>query len=76
MDIPENLIELERAAEQERVKLDGLAGEEYDEQRRRWRDAAAAAQAAITQYATAEGASRVEVEMAAKKAARHDQHDG
>lgn len=37
MEIPENLIEFERAAEMERACLAGLTGEEYDEQRQRWR---------------------------------------
>jgi hypothetical protein len=36
-----------------------------------WIDAAARFQAAVTEYAAAEGKSRVEVEMAVKKAVRY-----
>jgi hypothetical protein len=36
-----------------------------------WRDSSAAFQTAATEHAEAEGTSRVEVEMAVKKAVRH-----
>jgi hypothetical protein len=54
-DVPENLIELECAAELERARLAGLSGEEYDAQWRRWRAAPEAAQAAITAQAEESG---------------------
>lgn len=75
MDIPDDLIALERAAEEQRAKLAGLDGAEYEAQRRAWREAATAAQAAITDHATASGQSRYGVEMAVKKAVRHQSED-
>ncbi|MFJ8728655.1 hypothetical protein [Streptomyces bauhiniae] len=47
-DILEDLIDLERRAEEERAKLAGLDGEAYDEQWRRWREASAAVQQAMS----------------------------
>lgn len=75
MDIPDDLIALERAAEDQRARLAGLDGEEFEAQRLAWREAAAAAQAAITDHATAKGASRYELEMAVKRAVRHVSED-
>ncbi|MEU9558002.1 hypothetical protein [Streptomyces fumanus] len=75
MDIPDDLIALERAAEEQRARLAGLDGEEYEAQRLAWREAAAAAQAAITDHATAKGVSRYELEMAVKRAVRHASED-
>ncbi|MCG0066284.1 hypothetical protein L0F81_23835 [Streptomyces tricolor] len=75
MDLPDDLIALERAAEEQRAKLVGLDGEEYEAQRRAWREAAAAVQAAITDHATASGQSRYDVEMAVKRAVRHVEED-
>ncbi|WP_317447449.1 hypothetical protein [Streptomyces collinus] len=66
---------LERSAEQERAKLAGLTGAEYEAQWRRWREASAAAQAAITAHAEATGANRYELEQAVKKAVRHTDED-
>lgn len=73
MDIPDDLIKLERSAEDEREKLAGLDGEEYEAQWNAWRAAAVAVQAAITQHAAREdvAASRYEVEQAVKRAVRH-----
>ncbi|WP_318202940.1 hypothetical protein [Streptomyces sp. SCL15-4] len=51
MDLPDDLIALERAAEEQRAKMAGLDGEEYEGQRRAWRTAAEAVQAAITVHA-------------------------
>ncbi|MGW5461078.1 hypothetical protein [Streptomyces sp. NPDC003996] len=70
-DIPDELIKLERSAEEERAKLAGLVGDEYEVQWRRWREAAEAAQAAVTAHAEASGDSRYDVEMAVKKAVRN-----
>lgn len=75
MDIPDDLIALERTAEEQRAKLAGLDGEEYEVQRRAWREAATAMQAAITDHATASGEPRYRVEMAVKKAVRHGDED-
>lgn len=61
---------LERTAEEARALLTA-PDVDHDEQWRKWRAAAGKFQAAVTEHATAEGKSRVEVEMAAKKAVRH-----
>jgi hypothetical protein len=66
----EDLVNLEKTAERERALLDS-PDVDHDEQWRKWRAAADAFQAAVTEHAAAEGRSRVEVEMAAKKAVRH-----
>ncbi|MBA4865943.1 hypothetical protein H1V43_32285 [Streptomyces sp. PSKA54] len=69
-DIPDELINLERTAEAEREKLAGLDGEEHAAQWRRWREAAEAFHAAVTQHSPPDG-NRYELEMAVKKAVRH-----
>ncbi|MEU5496200.1 hypothetical protein [Streptomyces griseofuscus] len=66
----EDLAALERAAEAAHAQY--LAVDtDLDAARQAWIDAAAAFQAAVTEYAEAEGKPRVEVEMAVKKAVRH-----
>jgi t-SNARE complex subunit (syntaxin) len=74
-DIPDELIKLERSAEEERAKLAGLMGEEYEAQWRRWREASEAAQAAITAHVQEFGENRYELEQAVKKAVRHAEED-
>jgi uncharacterized protein YukE len=74
-DISDELIKLERSAEEERARLAGLADEEYEAQWRRWREASAVAQAAITEHAKATEQNRFEVEKAVKQAVRHAQED-
>lgn len=74
-EVPDELIKLERTAEQERAKLAGLAGGEYEAQLRRWREASDAVQAAIAAHAAATGASPHEVEQAGQKAVRRSQED-
>lgn len=74
-EIPDNLIELERSAEEERAKCAGLAGPEYEEQWRRWRRASEKVQAAVTEHAVSSGENRYEVEQAVKKAVRHAEED-
>jgi hypothetical protein len=69
-DIPDELIKLERSAEEERVKHAGLDGEAYKAQWERWREAAVVFQAAVTAAAAESGTSRVELEMMVKKAVR------
>ncbi|MBK3524841.1 hypothetical protein JHN54_24915 [Streptomyces sp. MBT70] len=69
------MIALERAAEEQRAKLDGLDGAEYEAQLRAWREASAAALAAIADHAAANGQSRYDVEMAVKLAVRHAEDD-
>ncbi|MGW3953351.1 hypothetical protein ACWEKM_21105 [Streptomyces sp. NPDC004752] len=74
-DIPDRLIALERTAEEERARLAGLSGDDYDAQWRRWCEAAEAAQVAITEHAKATEANRHEVEQAVKKAVRRTEED-
>lgn len=74
-EVPDELIKLERSAEQERAKLAGLTGAEYEAQLRRWRVAFEAVQAAIAADAEATGADRCELEQAVKKAVRQAQED-
>ncbi|ANP57091.1 hypothetical protein AVL59_40325 [Streptomyces griseochromogenes] len=69
------MIKLEHSAEEERARLAGLTGDEYDEQCRRWRAAADAVKAAVTAYAEATQASPHEVEQAVEQALRHGQED-
>ncbi|WP_405476463.1 hypothetical protein [Streptomyces sp. NBC_00009] len=74
-DIPDELIKLERSAEEERAKLAGLTDEEHTAQWRRWRDATERFQAAVTAHAEATGQARYEVEMATKRVVRHADED-
>jgi hypothetical protein len=69
IDIPEDLIVLERSAVEEQGKA--LAVPYTDEAWEPWRDAAAAFQAAVTAHAEAAGVSRYELEMAVKRAVLH-----
>lgn len=75
MDLPDDLITLERDAEQERARLAGLTGAEWEAQRLRWREASTVVQAAITAHAKTTGENRMTVEMAVKKAVRHAEED-
>jgi uncharacterized protein YukE len=75
VNIPDDLINLERAAEEARAQLAGLAGAEYEEQWRAWRTASEKVQAAITEHATTAGENRYEVEQAVKAAVRHGDED-
>ncbi|MEI5102913.1 hypothetical protein RB200_35740 [Streptomyces sp. PmtG] len=74
-DISDELIMLERSAEEERAKLAGLDGEEHAAQWRRWYDASATFQAAVTAYAKETGQPRHEVEQVVKKTVRHANED-
>ncbi|MCE0446844.1 hypothetical protein LT493_26355 [Streptomyces tricolor] len=66
-EIPDELISLERSAEQERARLVGLTGDDYDAQLRRWREASAAFHTAVTGHAATAQISRYELEQAVKK---------
>ncbi|WP_329453555.1 hypothetical protein OG894_44255 (plasmid) [Streptomyces sp. NBC_01724] len=69
IDIPEDLIVLERAAVEEQGKA--LAEPYTEEAWALWRKAAAAFQAAVAAHAEAAGVSRYELEMAVKRAVLH-----
>lgn len=64
----EDLVNLERLAEEAHAAYTAAPG---DDTRAAWLAAADAFQAAVVEHAAAEGKSRYEVEMAAKKAVRH-----
>ncbi|MEU6379587.1 hypothetical protein [Streptomyces sp. NPDC046909] len=76
-DIPDELIKLERSAEEARAKLAGLSDDKYEEQRRDWRDKAAAFHVAVAEYAARDDVamSRYELEQAVKQAVRHAEED-
>lgn len=67
----EDLVALEQAAEQARALLDS-PDVDHAVQWQAWREAAERFQAAVGEHAEAEGKSRYEVEMAVKKAVRHE----
>ncbi|WP_225824158.1 hypothetical protein [Streptomyces naphthomycinicus] len=74
-DIPDELLKLERSTEEERARLAGLTGDEYEEQQRRWCAVAEALHAAITAHAEATGADPHELEGAVRLAVRQGQED-
>ncbi|MEU1945665.1 hypothetical protein ABZ554_25360 [Streptomyces sp. NPDC020125] len=71
MDIPDRLIELQQAADNERDKLTGLDGQERADQWQRRFEAAAPSQAAVTEHAQKTDTPRGQIEAAVKKAVRH-----
>ncbi|MBB4893580.1 hypothetical protein FHS39_002611 [Streptomyces olivoverticillatus] len=71
LNIPNELIDLQRTSDAAHAALAGLADEEWDMQWRAWGEAARIVQAAITEHARAGGLNRFEVEAAVKRAARH-----
>jgi hypothetical protein len=75
VDVPQDLISLERAAEEQRARLAGLDGEEFEVQRRAWQEAARAAQAAIADHAKVSGRPAEVIEAAVKRAVRQAEED-
>jgi hypothetical protein len=70
--LPSELINLQQAADDAQLRLRLLDDtEERDRQRRVWFEAAAAAQAAVTQYARTRRFNRYEVEKLLRQAVRH-----
>jgi hypothetical protein len=67
----EDLVQLEQAAVRAHQHYLSPGVDDLDAARQALIDAAAAFQTAVTEHAAAEGASRVDVEMAVKKAVRH-----
>ncbi|MFJ3563319.1 hypothetical protein [Streptomyces diastaticus] len=77
MDIPDSLIDLQRAADAEWARLAELTdNDEREQQRRAWYDAGARAQAAVTEWAREHEKNRAKVEAAVKQAARHPETGG
>ncbi|MGW2267053.1 hypothetical protein [Streptomyces koyangensis] len=72
MDIPDTLIDLQRAADGEWTRLAELTdNDEREAQRLVWFEAGARAQAAVTEWAAAHNENRYKVEKAVRKAVRH-----
>ncbi|MFE3049635.1 hypothetical protein ACFXIY_21585 [Streptomyces albidoflavus] len=72
MDIPDTLIDLQRAADAEWARLAELTDhDEREQQRVVWFEAGARAQAAVTEWAREHEKNRAKVEAAVKQAARH-----
>ncbi|RZE89201.1 hypothetical protein [Streptomyces sp. SCA2-2] len=72
MDIPDTLIDLQRAADAEWTRLAELTdNDEREQQRVVWFEAGARAQAAITEWAAALNENRYKVEKAVREAVRH-----
>jgi hypothetical protein len=70
--LPEKLVSLQQTADDAHAQLQRLNDhEERDHQRRVWREAAAAVQAAVTQYARAKRLNRYEVEKLLRHTVRH-----
>ncbi|MFJ4418308.1 hypothetical protein [Streptomyces sp. NPDC088925] len=71
MDLPDDLLRLQRAADEAHAPLPDLEGEEWVAQRAVWFAAAVEVQAAVTVWAREQGANRYEVEVALRRATRH-----
>ncbi|MEU7377610.1 hypothetical protein [Streptomyces albidoflavus] len=77
MDIPDSLIDLQRAADAEWARLAELTdNDERERQRRVWFEAGARAQAAITEWAREHEKNRYKVEKAVREAVRHPEAGG
>ncbi|MFJ2882500.1 MULTISPECIES: hypothetical protein [unclassified Streptomyces] len=72
--LTDELIQLERAAME--AQNAAMSASPPEGAWAAWRDAAAEVQAAITEHAAATDQSRVQVEMAVKKAVRHPEPPG
>ncbi|MFJ8828260.1 hypothetical protein ACIREE_41905 [Streptomyces sp. NPDC102467] len=71
MDLPDRLIELQRAADDEGRKLEHLDDDERRTQREVWFEAAAVVTAAVTEYARENELNRFAVEKALRQTVRH-----
>lgn len=71
MDLPDNLIELQRAADEEGRKLEHLDDTEREQQRSVWFEKAAEVQAAVTAYAAEHDLKRPDVEKKLRQVTRH-----
>lgn len=71
MEIPDDLIELQRAADELGRQLEHLDNEERAAQREKWFEAAGVVQAAVTAYAAEHDLNRYEVEKKLRQIVRH-----
>ncbi len=72
----EDLVQLEQDAVDAHQQYTAPGVDDLDAARQAWIDAAARFQAAVTEHAAEKETSRVEVEMAVKKAVRHPETAG
>ncbi|MFJ9128914.1 hypothetical protein ACIRJS_32915 [Streptomyces sp. NPDC102340] len=71
IELPDDLIKLQREADDEGKKLEHLDDDEREKQREVWFEAAAKAQAAVTAYAQDNDLSRFDVEKQLRQVTRH-----
>ncbi|MHC5259888.1 hypothetical protein ACYSUO_18580 [Streptomyces sp. UC4497] len=71
IELPDDLIKLQRAADDEGKKLEHLDDDDREKQREVWFEAAAKAQAAVTVYAQEAGLNRFDVEKQLRQITRH-----
>ncbi|MFD5026977.1 hypothetical protein [Streptomyces sp. NPDC058373] len=77
MEIPDDLIALQRAADDEGRRLSELTdNDEREAQRRAWYDAGARVQAAVTEWAKANGKNRFDVEKQVRATVRQPPPSG
>ncbi|MEU2889382.1 hypothetical protein [Streptomyces albidoflavus] len=77
MDIPDTLIDLQRAADAEWTRLAELTdNDEREQQRLVWFEVGARAQAAITEWAREHEKNRYKVEKAVREAVRYPEAGG
>ncbi|MGY0021131.1 hypothetical protein ACVHNB_19375 [Streptomyces sp. YJ-C3] len=70
-ELPDELLELQRAADDEGRKLEHLDDGEREKQREVWFAAAAKSQAAVSDYAARNDLNRYEVEKQVRQTVRH-----
>ncbi|MFJ8827707.1 hypothetical protein ACIREE_38975 [Streptomyces sp. NPDC102467] len=71
MDLPDSLIALQQAADNEGRKLEHLDDDERTKQREAWFEAAATVTAAVTEYARENELNRYAVEKELRQTVRH-----
>jgi hypothetical protein len=71
VELPDTLIALQRAADEEGRRIEHLDDGERAAQREAWFEAAAELRAAVEAYAAGHGLDRHEVEMALRQSVRH-----
>ncbi|MFZ3555076.1 MULTISPECIES: hypothetical protein [unclassified Streptomyces] len=73
IELPDDLIRLQRAADDEGKKLEHLDADEREKQREVWFEAAATAQAAATEFAQENDLNRHDVEKQLRQVTRQPQ---
>ncbi|SCD28147.1 hypothetical protein GA0115257_121912 [Streptomyces sp. LcepLS] len=74
VELPEDLITLQQAADEEGRRIEHLDGEEQNAQRRVWFNAAAEVHMAVTDWAREQGLNRYDVEKELRQRVRHVPH--